>query len=72
LDLADSDDPLWVLATVTLSEDVREAEMEPGGLRYAGWPAVTQWVRGRIGQRARLVPVSATVWRIDAEGVNRS
>ena len=25
-------------------------------------------LRGRIGQRARLVPLSATVWLIDAEG----
>jgi hypothetical protein len=62
------DDPKWIIATVSLSSDVRGAEMEPGGWRYAGWSAVTEWVRGRVGQRARLVPVSATVWRIDAEG----
>jgi hypothetical protein len=61
------DDPKWIIATVSVSSDVRAAEMEPGGLRYAGWPDVTQWVRGRIGQRVRLVPVSAIVWRIDAE-----
>jgi|HubBroStandDraft_6_1064221.scaffolds.fasta_scaffold2550292_1 hypothetical protein len=61
------DDPKWIIATVSLSSDVRGAEMEPGGWRYAGWSAVTEWVRGRVGQRARLVPVSATVWRIDAE-----
>jgi hypothetical protein len=61
------DDPKWIIATVSVSSDVRAAEMEPGGRRYVGWPDVTRWVRGRIGQRARLVPVSATVWRIDAE-----
>jgi hypothetical protein len=62
------DDPKWIIATVSVPSDVRAAEMEPGGRRYAGWSEVTEWVRGRIGQRARLVPVSATVWRIDAEG----
>ena len=62
------DDPKWIIATVSVSSDVRAAEMEPGGWRYAGWREVTQWVRGRIGQRARLVPLSATVWLIDAEG----
>ena len=63
-----SDDPKWIIATVSVTSDVRTAEIEPGGLRYAGWPAVSEWVRGRVGQRVRLVPVSATVWRIDAEG----
>ena len=42
--------------------------MKPGSRRYAGWPDVAEWVRGRIGQRVRLVPVAAIVWRIDAEG----
>ena len=62
------DDPKWIIATVSVPSDVRGAEMDPGGWRYVGWPAVTEWVRGRIGQRARLVPLSATVWLIDAEG----
>ena len=62
------DDPKWIIATVSVPSDVRAAEMESGGLRYVGWPAVTEWVRGRIGQHARLVPVSATVWLIDAAG----
>ena len=61
------DDPKWIIATVSLSSDVRAAEIEPGGWRYVGWPAVTEWVLGRIGQPARLVPLSATVWLIDAE-----
>jgi len=38
-----------------------------GGWRYAGWPTVTRWVRDQVGQRARLVPLSATVRRVDAE-----
>ena len=62
------DDPKWIIATVAVSSDVRAAEMKPGGRRYAGWPDVKEWVRGRIGQRVRLVPVAAIVWRIDAEG----
>jgi hypothetical protein len=62
------DNPKWIIATVSVPSDVRPAELEAGGLRFAGWPAVTEWVRGRIGRRARLVPVSAMVWRIDAEG----
>jgi len=62
------DDPKWIIATVALSSDVRAAEMEPAGRRYAGWPAVTQWVRDQVGQHVRLMPVAAIVWRIDAEG----
>ena len=58
------DDPKWIIATVSVSSDVRAAEMEPGGRRYAGWPDVAEWVRDRIGQRIRLVPVAAIVWRI--------
>jgi hypothetical protein len=62
------DDPKWIIATVSLSSDVRAAEMQPGGRRYADWPDVTQWVRDQVGQRVRLVPVAAIVWRIDLEG----
>jgi hypothetical protein len=62
------DDPKWIIATVSLSSDVRAAQMEPGGRRYADWPDVTRWVRDQVGQRARLVPVAAIVWRIDYEG----
>ena len=62
------DDPKWIIATVSLSSDVRAAEMEPDGRRYAGWPDVKQWVRDQVGQQVRLVPVAAIVWRIDAEG----
>jgi hypothetical protein len=65
------DDPKWIIATVTLPADVRSAEIEPGGWRYADWPAVTEWVRARIGQRARLVPVSATVWHLDQEAAEQ-
>jgi hypothetical protein len=61
------DDPKWIIATVSLSSDVLAAEMEPSGWRYADWPSAIQWVHSRVGLRVRLVPVSATVWRIDAE-----
>jgi hypothetical protein len=62
------DDPKWIIATVSVPSDVRAAEMEPGGWRYADWPDVARWVRDQVGQRARLVPLSATVWLIGAEG----
>jgi hypothetical protein len=45
--------------------------MEPGGWRYIGWPGVTQWVRNQVGQRVRLVPVSATLWRLDQEAAGQ-
>jgi hypothetical protein len=60
------DDPIWIIATVTVPSDVRPAVME--GRRYADWPAVTEWVRGQVGSRVRLVPLTAVVWRIDREG----
>ena len=60
------DDPKWLIATVTLGTDVRAAEMRNG--RYTDWQDVTAWVRDQIGQRIRLVPVAAIVWRIDVEG----
>jgi len=65
------DDPKWIIATVSLPSDVRAAEMEPGGWRYVGWPDVSQWVCDQVGQRVRLVPVAAIVWRIDLEGGRR-
>ena len=61
------DDPKWLILTVNEGSDVRAAVMDAGRRRYAEWRAVTEWVRGRIGQRVRLGPVSATVWRIDIE-----
>jgi len=45
----------------------RDHVVDFGGWRYAGWPTVTRWVRDQVGQRARLVPLSATVRRVDAE-----
>jgi hypothetical protein len=62
------DDPKWIIATVTAPSDVRAAVMQPGGRLYGDWPAVTEWVRGQVGSRVRLVPVAAIVWRIDREG----
>lgn len=51
------EDPKWIIASVSLSSDVRAAEMEPGGWRYADWPDVTGWVRDHLGKRVRLVPL---------------
>jgi hypothetical protein len=62
------DDPKWIIATVTAPSDVRAAVMLTNGRRYGDWPAVTEWVRGQVGSRVRLVPLTAVVWRIDREG----
>ena len=62
------DDPKWIIATVTAPSDVRAAVMLANGRRYGDWPAVTEWVRGQVGSRVRLVPLTAVVWRIDREG----
>lgn len=40
-----SDGPKWIIATVSVPSDVQAAEMEPGGNRYAGWPAGAGRVR---------------------------
>jgi hypothetical protein len=61
------DDPVWLIATVSASSDVRAAIMEVGGRRYADWPQVTEWVRAQVGQRVQLTPASAMVWRIAGE-----
>lgn len=52
---------------MTAPSDVRAAVMLTNGRRYGDWPAVTEWVRGQVGSRVRLVPVTAIVWRIDRE-----
>jgi hypothetical protein len=62
------DDPKWLILTVNEGSDVRAAVMDAGRRRYTDWPAVAEWVRDRVGQRVRLVPVAATGWRIDFEG----
>ena len=64
------DDPKWIIATVTAPSDVRPAVMQHGGRRYADWPQTAQWVRDQVGQRTRLVPMAATVWRITEETSN--
>jgi hypothetical protein len=65
------DDPKWLLATITMSADVRPAVMEPGGRRYADWPQVTAWVRDQVGREVRLVPIAAIAWRVDENGQQR-
>jgi hypothetical protein len=41
--------------------------MLANGRRYGDWSAVTEWVRGQVGSRVRLIPLTAIVWRIDRE-----
>ena len=60
---ASGSDPLWLIASVTTGSDVRAAVMR--NCRFADWAEATAWVRGQVGARVRLVPVSAVVWRID-------
>jgi hypothetical protein len=62
---ASPDDPVWLLATVTIASDVRPAVLEAGGRRYADWPEVTAWVREQVGGNVSLVPVGGTVWRVE-------
>jgi hypothetical protein len=38
-DQSDADNPRWLLASITLSTDVRPARME--GSRFDDWPEVT-------------------------------
>ena len=57
------DDPKWLLATITMSSDVRPAAME--GSHYADWPEVTAWVGGQAGSKVSLTPLAAIVWRVD-------
>lgn len=61
----DPDDPVWLLATVTISADVRPAMLDRAG-RYLDWPAATEWVRRSLGRQVSLVPVhDALAWRVD-------
>jgi hypothetical protein len=64
--LTAADDPIWVLATITLPSDVRAADMEPGGRRYRGWPDVMTWVAHQVGHPVSAVPLSGMLWRLDA------
>lgn len=67
-----ADPARWVIATVTLDTDTREAVMTPDGRRYDDWPAVTDWAREQVGQKVCLVPAAAIVWRVDAPAVPKS
>jgi hypothetical protein len=59
---ASGDDPVWLLASVTIASDVRPAIME--GRRYADWTEVTAWVRHQAGRQISLIPVTGMVWRV--------
>ncbi len=65
------EDPKWIIATITLSSDVRPAELDPAG-RYADWAQVTGWAHERLGRPAAMVPVADSLaWRIDEGGQPR-
>jgi hypothetical protein len=60
---ASPDDPMWLIATVSLPNDVRPAHMD--GRRYRDWEQVTDWVTAQVGPHVSLTPISAVAWRID-------
>jgi hypothetical protein len=58
-------DPKWLVATVSLSLDVRMAVVEADG-RYQDWPEVVRWVSEVSGQDVELIPVTdALCWHVD-------
>jgi hypothetical protein len=67
----DPDDPRWILATVTLSSDVRHAVLDAAG-RYVGWADAVAWAESTVGRPVALVPVhDALAWRVDEGGKRR-
>jgi hypothetical protein len=61
----DPEDPKWIIATVSLSADVRPAVIDAAD-RYTGWQAVTEWTVAMVGRSVALVPVhGALAWRVD-------
>jgi len=61
----DPADPMWIIATVSVTSDVRPAALDQAG-RYRDWPEVTAWVAGQVGGQPSLVPVlDALAWRVD-------
>jgi hypothetical protein len=67
----DPEDPKWLLATVSLSVDIRPAVLDAAG-RYTGWAEVTEWAAAMVGRHVALVPVlDALAWRVDEGGQPR-
>lgn len=61
----DPDDPVWIIATITLPTDVRPAHLDLNG-RYTDWPQVTAWARAQTGEPVALVPLhDALAWHVD-------
>lgn len=61
----DPDDPMWVIATVTIAADVRPASVDAAG-RYQGWSDVCHWVAETTGLPVALTPLhDALAWRVD-------
>jgi hypothetical protein len=66
----DPEDPRWLLATVTLSADVRPASLDAAG-RYTDWTEVVAWVHASAGRPVELTPVpDALAWHV-REGKSR-
>jgi hypothetical protein len=64
----DPEDPKWIIATVSLSADVRPAVLDAAG-SHTDWWAVTEWAAGMVGRPIVLVPVhDALAWRVDEGG----
>jgi len=59
------DDPRWMIASISVPSDVRPAVMTASGRRYEDCADVTDWCRDQVGLTVSLVPVAASVWRID-------
>ena len=61
------DDPMWIIATITLPTDVRPAAIDRGSGRYLDWDAAVSWVRDQVtgAGPVSLVPISAVAWRVD-------
>ena len=61
------DDPMWMIATVTLPEDTRPAVLDVGG--GSGWEGSGRWVAERVGRAVGLEGLhDALVWTIREGG----
>jgi hypothetical protein len=61
----DRDDPLWIVATVTIASDVLPAAVDPDG-HCLDWEQAAEWVRAQVGQDVGLSPIAgALCWRVE-------
>jgi transcriptional regulator with XRE-family HTH domain len=62
-----SPDPRWIIATITLPEDVMPASLTAGG-DFRDWERVREWVQHRTGTQVALAPAtSSSLWRIGTD-----